>query len=177
VTHRSAADTTDRMNRLRAGVLGANDGIVSVSALIIGVAAAHAARTTLLTAGIAALVAGAVSMGLGEYVSVATQRDAERPLVITGQMRPDEIARPWTAAASSALSFTLGAVLPLLAMLISPVPLRIPVTFAAVLVALILTGLASAHLGGTPQLRPITRVVLGGAAAMAVTYLVGYITG
>lgn len=169
--------TFDRMNRLRAGVLGANDGIVSVAALIVGVAAAHVTRTTLLTAGLAALLAGAVSMGLGEYVSVATQRDAERALVRTGEMNPAELVRPWQAAGASSGSFVCGAALPLLAMLLTSAAFRIPVTFAAVLLALVLTGLASAHLGQTAVLRPTVRVVCGGAAAMAVTYLVGLATG
>lgn len=168
--------TAERMNRLRAGVLGANDGIVSVAGLIVGVAAAHTARTTVLTAGLAALFAGAVSMGLGEYVSVATQRDAERTLVSAGAMRADELVGPWAAASSSAVSFTCGALLPLLAMLLAPLQQRIPVTFAAVLVALTLTGVISSRLGRTPMLRPTVRVVLGGAAAMASTYLVGYLT-
>jgi VIT1/CCC1 family predicted Fe2+/Mn2+ transporter len=167
---------TDRMNRLRAGVLGANDGIVSVSALIIGVAAAHTGRSVLLTTGLAGLMAGAVSMALGEYVSVATQRDAEAPMVADGRMFADEVANPWTAAASSAVSFTAGALVPLIAMLISPVSWRVPVTVAAVIAALIATGATAARLGDTPALRPVVRTVCGGAAAMAITYLVGYLT-
>ncbi len=71
----------NRMNRLRAAVLGANDGIVSEAGLVVGVAGATTDRTTLLTAGLAGLVAGAVSMSLGEYVSVSSQRDAERELL------------------------------------------------------------------------------------------------
>ena len=71
----------DRLNRLRAAVLGANDGIVSEAGLVVGVAGATTDRTTLLTAGLAGLVAGAVSMALGEYVSVSSQRDAERQLL------------------------------------------------------------------------------------------------
>ncbi|WP_405137531.1 VIT1/CCC1 transporter family protein [Nocardia sp. NBC_01388] len=165
----------DGMNRLRAAVLGANDGIVSVAALIIGVAAADTSRSALLTTGLAALLAGAVSMGLGEYVSVATQRDAERPLVQTGEMRADQLVRPWSAASASAVAFTAGALLPLVAILTVPVAQRIPVTVAAVLVALTITGIASAHLGATPWLRPTARILSGGAAAMAITYLVGYL--
>lgn len=71
----------DRMNRLRAAVLGANDGIVSEAGLVVGVAGATTDRTTLVTAGLAGLVAGAVSMALGEYVSVSSQRDAEKELL------------------------------------------------------------------------------------------------
>jgi VIT1/CCC1 family predicted Fe2+/Mn2+ transporter len=71
----------NRLNRLRAAVLGANDGIVSEAGLVVGVAGATTDRTTLLTAGLAGLVAGAVSMSLGEYVSVSSQRDAEKQLL------------------------------------------------------------------------------------------------
>lgn len=166
----------DRLNGLRAGVLGANDGIVSVAALIIGVAAAHSTRGVVFTAGMSALLAGAVSMGLGEYVSVSTQRDAEKGLVKTGQMPAEDMVRPWLAARSSAVAFTVGAAIPLVAMLCSPLEQRIPITFAAVLAALVLTGVVSARMGDTPILRPTVRVVAGGAVAMAVTYLIGYLT-
>src|ERR1700709_1035328 len=67
-----------RLNWLRAGVLGANDGIVSVAGIVVGVAGATTSRTAIATAGVAGLVAGAVSMALGEYVSVSTQRDTEQ---------------------------------------------------------------------------------------------------
>ena len=70
-----------RLNWLRAGVLGANDGIISTAGLVVGVAGATTAIGPILVAGIAGLVAGAVSMALGEYVSVSSQRDAERALI------------------------------------------------------------------------------------------------
>ena len=70
-----------RLNWLRAGVLGANDGIVSTAGLVVGVAGATTSTAPILTAGIAGLVAGAVSMALGEYVSVSSQRDTERALL------------------------------------------------------------------------------------------------
>src|SRR5258706_16475507 len=73
-----SGSTAGRLNWLRAGVLGANDGIVSVAGIVIGVAGAPAARGPIFTAGLAGLVAGAVSMALGEYVSVSSQRDSER---------------------------------------------------------------------------------------------------
>lgn len=167
----------DRLNGLRAGVLGANDGIISVAALIIGVAASHATRASVFTAGLAALLAGAVSMGLGEYVSVSTQRDAEKVMVKTGTMHPGDMVRPWRAAESSAVAFTFGAGVPLAAMLASPARERITITFAAVLLALALTGVISARLGDTPIFRPTVRIVGGGAAAMAITYAIGYVTG
>lgn len=173
----SKPGVADRLNGLRAGVLGANDGIVSTAALIIGVAAAHSSRAAVLTAGLAALLAGAVSMGLGEYVSVSTQRDAERVMVRAGDMDASAMVRPWVAAIPSAVAFTVGAAIPLAAVLASPVRERVSITFAAVLAALVLTGVIAARLGDTPILRPTIRVVCGGAAAMAVTYLIGYLIG
>jgi vacuolar iron transporter family protein len=222
-----AAGVSSRLNWLRAGVLGANDGIVSAAGLVVGVAAATPELGPILTAGVAGLVAGAVSMALGEYVSVSTQRDTERVLLAkerreleeapeaelaelaamyqakglraeTAQrvaeelteydafaahidielgIDPNELANPWQAAIASAISFTLGALLPLIAILLPPVSARIPVTFAAVLIALALTGTISARLGGARKSRAIRRVVLGGAIAMVVTFAVGQFVG
>jgi vacuolar iron transporter family protein len=215
-----------RLNWLRAGVLGANDGIVSVAGIVVGVAAATATRSTILTAGIAGLAAGAVSMALGEYVSVSTQRDSERAILEVERRElaeqpeaelaelaaiyegkglspatawkvaeeltendaftahaeaelgidPTELTNPRHAAFSSALSFTLGALLPLLAIL-TPVAMRIPVTIVAVLVALAITGAAGAKLGQAPVLRATVRVLVGGALAMAVTFGIGHLVG
>ncbi len=216
-----------RLNWLRAGVLGANDGIVSTAGLVVGVASATAETTPILTAGVAGLVAGALSMAVGEYVSVSTQRDSERALLSQEKrelatdpdyelaeltqiyrnkglsaatakqvaqeltdhdafaahaeaelkLDPDELTNPWQAAFSSAISFTCGALLPLLAILLPPATWRIPVTFAAVLLALAGTGSLSARLGGSSRLRAVPRVVIGGALAMAVTYAIGQIPG
>lgn len=216
-----------KLNWLRAGVLGANDGIVSTAGLVVGVAAATVDRGPILTAGIAGLAAGAVSMALGEYVSVSTQRDTERALLIKerAELRelpeqeleelvdlyeakglspatarlvaeeltehdafaahadvelgidPDDLTNPWQAAVSSAISFTIGALLPLIAILSTPPHLRIPVTFIAVLVALALTGSISARLGGARRGRAVARVVIGGAVAMVVTYVIGQAFG
>lgn len=218
---------SSRLNWLRAGVLGANDGIVSTAGIVVGVAAAAATRGPILTAGIAGLVAGAVSMALGEYVSVSTQRDTERALLdkeraelhmdpateleelatlyeakglsaatartvaeeltdhdafaahadIELGIDPTNLTNPWQAALSSALSFTVGALLPLIAILLPPIALRVPVTVAAVLVALVITGAASASLGGAPKQRAITRNIVGGAVALVVTYAVGHLVG
>ncbi|MGF6887699.1 VIT1/CCC1 family predicted Fe2+/Mn2+ transporter [Nocardia sp. GAS34] len=215
-----------RLNWLRAGVLGANDGIVSVAGIVVGVAAATATRSTILTAGIAGLAAGAVSMALGEYVSVSTQRDSERAILEVERRElaeqpeaelaelaaiyegkglsaatawkvaeeltendaftahaeaelgidPTELTNPRHAAFSSALSFTLGALLPLLAIL-TPVALRIPVTIVAVLVALAITGAVGAKLGQAPVLRATVRVLVGGALAMVVTFGIGHLVG
>jgi vacuolar iron transporter family protein len=217
----------NKLNWLRASVLGANDGIVSTAGIVVGVAAASAARGPVFTAGIAGLVAGALSMAVGEYVSVSTQRDTERALLYKERqelqrqpgveldeltalyqarglshqtartvaeeltahdplaahaevelgINPHELTNPWLAAISSAVSFTVGAVLPLIAILLPPPTARIPVTVIAVLIALAITGWASARLGGAKPLRPTLRVTLGGAAAMAITFGIGHLVG
>jgi len=216
-----------RLNWLRAAVLGANDGIVSVAGIVIGVAGATTARGPIFTAGLAGLVAGAVSMALGEYVSVSSQRDSElaqlaqekRELAETPEAElteltalyeakglsaatartvaaeltardplaahldaelhidPNDLAHPFQAAAASALSFTSGALLPLLAILLPPATLRVPVTFVAVLIALGLAGALSARIGGSDIRRAVLRVVIGGALGLAFTYGVGLLFG
>jgi VIT1/CCC1 family predicted Fe2+/Mn2+ transporter len=209
-----------RLNWLRAGVLGANDGIVSVAGIVIGVAGATTDRGAIFTAGLAGLVGGAVSMALGEYVSVSSQRDSERAdirqetreladelaalyeakglsaatartvaaeLTARGALNahldaelhidPTDIASPAEAAGASALSFLFGALLPMLAILLPPAGLRVPLTFVAVLVALGLTGALSAHLGGSDVRRAVVRVVIGGALGLAFTYGVGHLFG
>jgi len=216
-----------RLNWLRAGVLGANDGIISTAGLVIGVAAATTNRAEIATAGVAGIVAGAVSMALGEYVSVSSQRDTERALIeketrelqrmpeleqaeLVGLLEErgldrehaiaaaedlttrdalrahlslelgideQELANPWTAAGSSAVAFTIGAALPMLAILLSAPSARIAVTFTAVLIALVVTGWTSAHLGHAPERAAIVRLVVGGALAMLVTFGIGHLVG
>ena len=216
-----------RLNWLRAGVLGANDGIVSVAGIVVAVAGATDQRAPIFTAGLAGLVAGAVSMALGEYVSVSSQRDSERAQVaqekaelaespedelaelaaiyeskglsaatahqvaveLTDQdplrahleaelnLDADQLANPWEAMAASALSFTLGAILPMLAVLLPPSGWRIPVTFFVVLVALGVAGAISARIGGSPIRTAVLRVVVGGAIGLAFTYGVGHLFG
>lgn len=216
-----------RTNWLRAAVLGANDGIVSVAGLVIGVVGATPDRTALLTAGLAGVIAGSLSMGAGEYVSVSTQRDAERALleresleleshpeeellelagihqgkglteelahaVATGltagdalrahaelelNLDPENLVNPWAAALASVFSFVLGALLPLLAVLLPPERYRLPVTVMAVLVALSLTGYLSAYAGKAGRRRATLRVVGGGALVMAITYVAGRLVG
>jgi len=218
---------TARLNWLRAGVLGANDGIVSTAGLVVGVAAATTARSPILTAGIAGLVAGAVAMALGEYVSVSSQRDTERALLekekselatlperelaelaaiyqargLTPEtadrvaqelttndayaahvhaelgIDPGELTNPWHAALASALSFSVGALLPVLAILLPPAAFRIPITFVVVVLALALTGSASARVGDADRNRAVARVVIGGALAMLVTFGIGQLVG
>lgn len=216
-----------RLNWLRAGVLGANDGIVSVAAIVVGVAGATTVTGDIMTAGVAGLVGGAISMALGEYVSVSSQSDSERALIVkerqelaempeaeleelthiyrarglsgatarqvaielterdalaahlSAELNIDEsdVVSAWNAAAASAAAFTLGALLPLLAMVLPPEGWRVQVTFIAVLLALALTGTISAQIGGSSRLRATLRVVIGGALALAATYGVGLLLG
>jgi VIT1/CCC1 family predicted Fe2+/Mn2+ transporter len=216
-----------RLNSLRAAVLGANDGIVSTAGIVIGVAGATLDRFAILTAGIAGLTAGALSMAVGEYVSVSAQRDTEKALLdkerrelaempeeelaelaglyeakgldaqlalqVATQLHahdalaahaetelgidPDNLTSPWVAAASSAISFTVGSVLPLLAIMLAPTSLKVLITVVAVAAALVLTGYLSARAGGTSHTRSILRNVIGGLVAMAVTYWIGRLVG
>lgn len=168
-----------RLNWLRAGVLGANDGIVSVASIVVGVAAATSgtdAHKAIAIAGVAGLLAGALSMSTGEYVSVSTQRDSEKAEHHRNGTN-GHLINPWHAAFASATAFLLGGVLPLLAMLLSPADWRVWATVGAVVLALIITGDTSARLGRSSQSRAIIRNVLGGLLAMAVTYGVGTVIG
>ena len=212
-----------RLNWLRAGVLGANDGIGSVAGIVIGVAGATSNVTAIATAGVAGLVAGAMSMAGGEYVSVSTQRDTERAVLakerweletmpddelaelaglyqekgltpelatqVAAQLTehdalrahaeaelgidPDDLTSPWAAAGASFLSFTVGALIPPLVILVPAGGWRIWLTVAAVLVGLTVTGFVSARLGGAPAGRAVLRNVGMGAATMAFTWAVG----
>ncbi len=224
----NATSLASRLNWLRAGVLGANDGIVSVAGLVIGVAAATPTNTAaILTAGVAGVVAGAVSMAAGEYVSVSTQSDTERAMVervrdqltrdpeagidkLTEHYRAkgltrdtallvareltvgdavgahveaefglheDEYTNAWHAAFSSAVSFVLGSLLPIFAIVLLPVSVKIPLTFGAVLLGLALTGGIAARLGEAPIIPAIVRNIAGGALAMAVTWGIGHLIG
>lgn len=217
-----------KLNWLRAGVLGANDGIVSVAALVVGVAAVNPNNTAaILIAGIAGIAAGAISMALGEYVSVSSQRDSELALIakekreleempeeefaelvaiyehkglspatakqvaleltehdaLTAHLeaelniREEHISNPWHAALSSAVSFLCGAILPVLAVMLTPADWRIGATVIAVVIALGITGGVGAYIGGSPMPRSILRVTIGGAVALGVTYVIGALLG
>lgn len=222
-----ARASNSTLNWLRAAVLGANDGIVSVSSIILGVAGATSNRGTIFTAGLAGLVAGALSMGVGEYVSVSSQRDTERAYIAREKRRlrndpnhelddlakvyaakglsgetahlvareltqndalkahlevelnldEEDLNNPWQAALASLVSFTVGGLIPLIAILTAAIHIRVAVTFIAVLAALTLTGYLSATVGGASRKRAIVRVVIGGALAMLVTYGVGHLFG
>lgn len=173
-----ALPSAERLNWLRAGVLGANDGIVSVAATVVGVAGASVGNSALVVAGIAALVAGALSMAAGEYVSVSSQRDAERTMRAHGVMAEDaELTNPWHAALASLVSFVVGGAIPLLMVLAPWGTARVPATFGAVVLALVLTGAVSARLGGAPARRAVLRNVIGGSLAMVITYGIGALVG
>lgn len=221
--HHDEQHQSHRTGWLRAAVLGANDGLLSTAGLLVGVAAAGASRGTITASGVAALVAGAASMAVGEFSSVSSQRDAEvadleleraelettpraeltelagiyvrrglsRPLAmevareLTGHdalrahardelgLDPDDLADPGQAAVSSAVSFALGALLPLLVAIGLPAGSRVAGVVVVGLVGLGALGILGARLGGAPPTRPALRVVLGGSAAMAVAYLIG----
>ncbi len=217
----------ERIGWLRAAVLGANDGIVSTASLVLGVAAADATRASVLLAGVAGLVAGAMSMAAGEYVSVSSQADSERsdrererkeleanPVhehrelaqiyvergltsdladqVATQLMARDALgahlrdelglsgtaaARPFQAAWASALSFSVGAAIPLLLIVLShAAQMSITVT-AGSLLALAGLGALGARAGGAGALKAAARVTFWGALAMGATALVGRLFG
>jgi len=159
--------------------LGANDGVVSVASIVVGVAAANQPVGVIVTAGVAGLSAGALSMASGEYVSVSTQRDTERVLVQKGELnkKEEELANPWHAAYASAIAFLSGGIIPVIAVMLPPNAWRLPVTFGAAVIVLIITGVLSAYAGGANKTKAALRVVLGGVFAMTVTYGVGLLFG
>jgi VIT1/CCC1 family predicted Fe2+/Mn2+ transporter len=212
---------------LRAAVLGANDGIVSTASLILGVASAHASHASILVAGVAGLVAGAMSMATGEYVSVQSQADAEQAAlakertelrdnpqdehrelagiyvargldaalakqVAAGLMAHDALsahardelglseamsARPLQAALASALSFGVGAALPLLVVLLAPAARLVPSIALASLASLAMLGGWAAKIGGAPIGRGVARVTFWSALSMAATAAIGSLFG
>ncbi len=218
---------THRIGWLRAAVLGANDGIVSTSSLVLGVAAAGASSKSIVIAGVAGLVAGAMSMAAGEYVSVSSQADTERadldreqkelaahPEQEHGEMTAiyvgrgldaglasnvatqlmehdalgahgrDELgisetstAKPVQAAMASAVTFSVGAALPLLIVLLVPGSTLMWAVSGSSLVFLALLGSLAASLGGASVVTAAVRVTFWGALAMALTALVGALFG
>jgi VIT1/CCC1 family predicted Fe2+/Mn2+ transporter len=219
---------TDRaassINWLRAAVLGANDGIVSLSALVVGIAGASVSSGTILITGVAGLLAGASSMAVGEYVSVSSQRDTEHALLekerrelehfpeseleelvglyekkglssetarvvakeltahdafaahVSAELNidPNNLTNPVQAGIASALAFSSGAVIPLLAITLAPTAIRIQVTFIATILALLITGTMSAKISGVRTWPVVVRMLLGGVLAMVITLGVGY---
>lgn len=218
---------TDSIGWLRAAVLGANDGIVSTASLIIGVAAANATHDNVMVAGVAGLVAGAMSMAAGEYVSVRSQSDSEQAALdmerrelatdskgehrelaaiyasrgldpelakqvaeqlmahdALGAHARDELgiseemrARPVQAALASAVSFAVGAAMPLLAAVLAPSSALIPVISVTSLLFLAILGGVAARVGGASAVKGAMRVTFWGALAMALTAVVGNLFG
>ena len=218
---------TDRIGWLRAGVLGANDGIVSTASLLVGIAAAHRSSSDILVAGVAGLVAGAMAMAAGEYVSVSSQADTEKAdlererkeLAASGEAEREELAlvyvkrgldaalagqvadqlmahdalaahardelgvsdslsaRPVQAAFASAGTFSVGAAMPLLTVLVTPKSVIIPVVVGISILLLALLGGFGASVGGAPVAKAAVRVMFWGALAMALTAGVGALFG
>ena len=216
-----------RIGWLRAAVLGANDGIISTASLIVGVASAAATQSEVLIAGVAGLVAGAMSMAAGEYVSVSSQADTEladlarerAELHASPDFELDELAaiyvergveqglarqvaqqlmakdalaahardelgiseittaRPVQAALASAATFSIGAALPLLMVVVAPAAWLVPTVSAASLVFLALLGAVGAKTGGANIWRATVRVTFWGALAMALTAGIGKLFG
>lgn len=223
----TSSGLNERLNKLRAAVLGANDGIVSTAAVVVGVAGATSDIRNIATAGIAAVIGGAVSMALGEYVSVSSQRDTERAYIaketvlhqnnpsgefehlVEGYVRDglsretatqvatemteknplkahlkmhygideEDIVSPWSAAIASFISFFLGSLLPMAAVLLPPSSMRVASTFIVTLIALAITGAVSAKIGDADAKRAVLRLVIGGAIGLGVTFGIGWMFG
>jgi VIT1/CCC1 family predicted Fe2+/Mn2+ transporter len=216
-----------RINWLRAAVLGANDGVISTASLMMGVATASRSPREILVSGLAGLFAGALSMAVGEFVSVSSQADSEHAALTQEReelnadpeaelrelaqiytqrgLEPDlarqvaeqlsrkdaleahardelgiteiSVANPLQAAIASALSFSTGAIVPILAALISPAATTAIAIFGAAFIGLALLGATGALAGGAKLGAPTLRVVFGGAVAMAVTAAIGALIG
>ncbi|GAW98790.1 VIT1/CCC1 transporter family protein [Secundilactobacillus mixtipabuli] len=216
-----------RINIMRASVMGANDGILSVAGIVIGVAGATTNSFAIFISGISGMLAGTVSMAMGEYVSVNTQKDAQRRAIMNQKealanryddefnfvkakyvgdgidpqlaeqatkemMNQDslvttvrerygfdvgEYTSPYAAAIASMISFPIGSILPLLAITMLPTAIRIWGTFAAVVIALAITGFSAATLGNAKRGNGVLRNVVSGVLTMLVTYLIGTMIG
>jgi len=227
ISPHTAEHKSHRAPWLRAAVLGVNDGIVSTSSLMLGVLAASASKEAILTAGAAGLVAGAISMGVGEYVSVSSQKDSEKAdieierlsiaanpaeelaelaliyekrgvekelaIKVATQLHAhdavgahardeldinqDVLANPAQAALASTVAFSLGAIVPIIAALLSNAQNGVFMIVGFSLVALTISGGIGAYLGGGKKRKAAMRVLIGGAAAMAITYGIGLLIG
>ncbi|MGQ3675530.1 VIT1/CCC1 transporter family protein [Xanthobacter sp. TB0139] len=217
----------ERIGWLRAAVLGANDGIISTASLMVGVASAADSADQVLVAGFAGLVAGAMSMAAGEFVSVSSQADTERAdlerekaelaqdpdhetrelteIYVSRGLSPDlahqvarqlmekdalgahardelgispeVMARPIQASVASALSFTVGAIVPVLTAAFAPHDIQAVTIVVVTLVLLGVLGALGAVAGGAAMLKPVVRVVFWGAVAMGVTAGIGALVG
>jgi len=227
ISPHEAEHKSQRAPWLRAAVLGVNDGIVSTSSLMLGVLGASASKEAILTAGVAGLVAGAISMGVGEYVSVSSQKDSEKADIeierLSIESNPDAelaelaliyekrgvernlaievatqlhahdavgahardeldinqdiLANPAQAALASTIAFSLGAILPLIAALLSNDTNGIFMIIGFSVVGLTISGGIGAYLGGGKKRKAALRVLIGGSAAMAITYGIGLLIG
>lgn len=216
-----------KVNIMRAAVMGANDGILSVAGIVIGVASATNNNYAIFLAGIAGMLAGTVSMAMGEYVSVNAQKDAQKKAIIqqkavlatnydeevlfvketyqkkgiapslatkaaSEMMKKDplltsvrerfgfdihEFTSPYAAAVSSMISFPLGSVLPLTAIILLPTSIKIIATFISVVVALAITGFIAAVLGNSNRKKSVLRNTVSGVITMLVTYGIGILIG
>jgi VIT1/CCC1 family predicted Fe2+/Mn2+ transporter len=225
--HPEEEHRSHRAGWLRAAVLGVNDGIVSTASLMLGVLAAHASTSTILTAGFSGLAAGALSMAVGEYVSVSSQRDSEQAdidiekrsiaknhdaelaelaaiyegrgldpklaLEVATQLHAKDavaahardelgidheaLANPAQAAVASAVAFSIGALVPILATLLTPHTVSGWAIVIASMIMLAVSGAIGAHIGGGNRFVAAARVFVGGGAAMAITALVGHLVG
>lgn len=221
--HKIDKNFSGRLNILRAGVLGANDGIISIAGVVIGVASATQDVWIIFLSGLAAVFAGAFSMAGGEYVSVSTQKDTEEAAVVRERelleknpeiarqslyaayvqngecetsaqlltnraflqdplkalveekygIEIEEFTNPWHAAVSSFLAFAVGALFPMVTIILLPANIRIWATVLIVALALLGTGYTSAKLGKAPIKNAMIRNLAIGLLTMAVTYLVG----
>lgn len=219
--------SVSKIGWLRAAVLGANDGIISTASLVLGVASAQSSASGMLLSGIAGLVAGAMSMATGEYVSVSSQADTETAALTQEKMEladnyqgeikelaaiytrrgldtslanqvaeslmahdalnahaRDELgitetnrANPLQAAGFSALSFSAGAILPVIIAWLSPVSIVIPLIVISTLILLGVLGYISATIGGSPVKKAVIRVIFWSALAMAVSMGIGQLAG
>ncbi|XP_042479755.1 vacuolar iron transporter homolog 4-like [Macadamia integrifolia] len=173
---------SQRAQWLRAAVLGANDGLISVSSLMLGVGAVKQDVKSMILTGFAGMVAGACSMAIGEFVSVYSQKDIEVSQMKrqnekeNGKQSGDEgenedLPNPFKAAAASALAFVVGAVVPLIsASFIQSYKMRLGVVIAVASLALVMFGGLAAFLGKAPVKGSCLRMLIGGLLAMAITY-------
>ncbi|KAJ4800343.1 Vacuolar iron transporter [Rhynchospora pubera] len=171
-------DYLARAQWLRAAVLGVNDGLVSVASLMIGVGAVSSTAKAMLVSGLAGLIAGACSMAIGEFVSVYTQYDIEMNLIEQGKVNDEDedkepLANPLLAAGASALAFSIGGILPLLAgAFIQSWGVRLGVVLAVTSFALLAFGWLGGRFGGAKPYKSALRVLIGGWMAMLVTFAI-----
>ncbi|KAK7400268.1 hypothetical protein VNO78_11472 [Psophocarpus tetragonolobus] len=190
IGEKQSIDYLERAQWLRAAVLGANDGLVSVASMMMGIGAVKRDAKAMLLAGFTGLVAGACGMAIGEFVSVYNQYDVEfcqmkrnMEMSVRGEKEKDlememememkkrALPNPWKATLASALSFSVGALVPLLsAAFIADYKIRVIVILAMTSLASVIFGSVGAHLGKTPKVKSCVRFLLGAWIAMSITF-------